>query len=102
MFPGKNIDGILQAFIEVLVEDSVCFMIKNIIIAKTLSCCKLIKKFAQIFKRTDINNSKLLYGLKEGLESSVKFRTEIPQNCKSIPSFFCQFPGGINHSHPIA
>ena len=49
MLPGKKVDGILQAFVKVLVKDTVRFILKNIFVAKALSGSKLIKKLSRIF-----------------------------------------------------
>ena len=102
MLPGKEVDGILQAFIEVLVKDSVCFMVEDILIAEALSGRELIKKLSGILKGTDIYNANLLYRTEEGLKGAVKLRAEIPQDCEPLSPLFRQLPGGINHSHPIA
>lgn len=102
MLPGKKVDGILQAFIEVLVEDSVCFMTDNILIAEALPGCELIKKLSRVLKRADVDDTNFLYRTKERFEGAVKLRAEIPQDGEPIPSFFRQLPGGINHPHPIA
>ena len=48
MLPGKEVDGILQAFVKVLVKNDVRFVLENILVAKALPGCELVKKLSRI------------------------------------------------------
>ena len=102
VFPGEEIDGIFQAFEKVFVKNAVGFMFQNIVISKALPGSQLIEKLAGILKGTDVDDSNLLYRLKESLKGAVELRTEIPEHNQTLLSLLRQLPGGINHPHPIA